>query len=69
MGAPSFPAPPAVSTATTVAMALPGKLLVRKRVDPRPIHPPEPLRKQMCYLHNPGDTSSRQKGDPPPRSH
>lgn len=55
MGAPSFPAPPAVSTATTVAMALPGKLLVRKRVDLRPIHPPEPLRKQMCYLHNPGD--------------
>lgn len=35
-GVPSFPAPPAVSMATTVAMVLLGEELVGKRVDPRP---------------------------------
>lgn len=40
-------------------MALLGKQLVRKRVDPRPTHPPKPRKKQVGYLHNPGDPSNR----------
>jgi hypothetical protein len=46
---PSFSAPPAVSMATTVAMVLLGKELVKKRVDPRPPCPLKSLQEHIIF--------------------
>lgn len=68
MGSPRFPAPPAVSTATAVAMVLLGKQLVRKRVDPRPLHPPKPP-KQENKCATSANLEPPNRGDPPRRRH